>query len=307
MRAHAQRDSRKETREKQAQSFITIAVSIEGLPQFAKNKPIVIRCCEGNQRIKWLSLTVSQRCCGQKPSGARRSNEHWNIPAGFVVPGEVLNYNPDDPTSSTVIDPTLCIKDVFKPGFNECIVRLGSDFGRDYLAKQRISAFGVPSNYLSPFAQRAFYSTTATKLQNYDALKERVEKNEEEQRSLVTRWELSHAQRHKTTRQDVEVSKFRMVMLDQSGFGGDYEHQQGGMGVLGVVEQAIVLNQAVEVAFQQMSMCRLGQIPADEQKSLKHTVNHWLDMVDNAFKFYSGMYSIGMPINTHAQFRYLQY
>jgi hypothetical protein len=280
---------RQRRQKKAAQDFITILATVEGLPQLAKAKPIEVRCCEGNQLIKWLSLTVSQRCCSQKPSGARRSYERSRTGNGFVVPGEVLACDADDPGVLSVVDPRLPIKEVFKPGHNKCIVRLGPTFGHDCLAKQNISAFGVPSTYLSPFAQRAFYSVTADKLQNYDALKERVEKKEEECNKLVTRWELERSLQKSFSQVDVDASKFRVAMVDQSGFAGDIEHRRGSMNVPDSAEQNLVLLETVEIAFEQMSMCRNDLISAADRKSLKHAVAEWLNLVDNVFKFYSGM------------------
>jgi hypothetical protein len=205
------------------------------------------------------------------------------------VPGEVLALDAEDPTALCVVDPKAHIKDVFRPGKNECIVRLGCEFGRDCLAKQDISAFGVPKTYLSPFAQRAFYSITANKLQNYDALKERVEKKEEEDKALVTRWELERSLHTKVTEEDVEASKFRAMMSDQSGFSGDMKHRKGSMGVANSAEQSILLLTSVQASFMQMTMCRQGLINATERQALKLEIVEWLDVIDNVFKFYSGM------------------
>jgi hypothetical protein len=273
--------ARAEKRAKKKQNFITIAVTVEGMPRLAKAKPIEIKCCDGNQLVKWLALTVSQRIAGQKASGARRSHEHFNRTRGFIVPGEVVHYDEDQDGYGAVIDPKCQIKDVFKPGMNRCFVHLGPKFGRDCLPKQEISAFGVPKTYLSPFAQRAFYSITSSTLQKYDALKERVEKKEEEENSLVTRWEVQRASGKKQmTQEDVEASKFKAVMSDQSGFGASKDTH---------IDDIVALALVVDSAFQQMSMCRLGQITAADQTALKVTVVKWLDMIDNVFKFYSGM------------------
>jgi hypothetical protein len=180
------------------------------------------------------------------------------------------------------MDPQLRVKDVFKPGGssqNKCIVDLGATFGRDCLPKQQISAFGVPKTYMSPFAQRAFYSVGTSKLKNYDAFKERVEKNVEEQQLLVTRWEADRLFGKKVvSKADVRAAKFKAVMADQTGFSGD---------VTDLEDDAEAGILATETAFQQMSMCRHHQISSADKQALKKVVVKWLDMVDNVFKFYA--------------------
>jgi hypothetical protein len=276
--------ARAERRAQRTKNYITISVTVDGVPQLDKAKPITVKCCEGNQLVKWLSLTVSQRVCGQKPSGARRSHEHFRSRGGFVVPGEVLTYDSSVPTGyGSVIDPKCKIRDVFQPGHNKCFVRLGPTYGRDCLAKQEISAFGVPKTYLSPFAQRAFYSVTSETLQNYDALKERVEKKEEEQNALVTRWEVGRALcgKKKVTEQDVEASRYKAVMADQAGYGGE---DGGSMADTG--EQAMAMLLAVDSAFSMMSMCRLEEISTTDRNLLKTAVIQWLgEMICLDFHF----------------------
>jgi hypothetical protein len=206
----------------------------------------------------------------------------------MLVPGEVLAYeNADDPTSLEVVDPMLLIKDVFEPGGgNACVVRLGPTFGRDFQPKQSISAFGVPTTYLSPFAQKAFYTTTAAKLQNYDALKERVEKKVEEQQALVSRYELAYLQKKRATQEDVDANKYRRTMATQSAFDGGNGLDGG---VRAVALELMAVSNAVDASFDQMSMCRLSQIKSAEKQELKKVVVHWMSLVDNVFKFYSGL------------------
>ena len=194
----------------------------------------------------------------QKPSGARRTREHFKVGfhKGTIVPGEVVS------AEGEVIDPAVKIRDVFAPGHNECIVRFGPTFGADCGIKQPIAAFGLPKAYFSPFAQRAFYSQTATSLKQYDALKERVENKVEEQNNLVTRWELGRNKGKKQmSQEDVMAANFKKVMADQTGFGDD--------DVLNAADAAIAIQLAVGESFRQMSMCRNNEISVADQDSLK--------------------------------------
>ena len=197
--------------------FITVNVTVQGLPKMARIRPLKIECSYGKQLIKWLSLTVSQRLANQKPSGMRRARERFNIGgpgrAACLVPGEVFN------AEGEVLDPTLKLSDVFTPGDNECFVRFGQTFDNDCGAKQEISDFGVPKTYLSPFAQKAFYPETASALSKYDALRERVENKISEHQGLVTRWESTRSRgTNMPTHEDVMAANFKAVMADQSGF-----------------------------------------------------------------------------------------
>jgi hypothetical protein len=259
--------------------FISVCVTVQNLPKQAQIKPLVIHCCEGNQLIKWLSLTVSTRISSYKPCGGRRTRERFKVGTnsrdGFMVPGEVVS------TDDELIDPSLKIKDVFRPGQNECFIRLGPTVGSDCFAKQEISAFGVPKAYMSPFAQRAFYPRTAASLTKYDALKERVEKKAEDLASMKTRWELRSGGKQQITEEDVMAANFKKVMSDQSGFGEEASLEDA-------EEVAALLALTVDQSFQQMSMCRLKQISMEDQALLKEKVISWLDLIDNVFKFYSG-------------------
>jgi hypothetical protein len=268
-KARARRDERKK-------HFIRLRVNIGGLPDHAKVEPIDVPCGEGQQLIKWLSLTVTQRLSNSKPSGAMRAREGNKLHArgGFAVPGEVLD------TSGDVIDPHLPINAVFKNG-DECFVSFGAKFTADCQVKQEISAFGVPQNYMSPFAQRAFYPNTSQSFKQYDALKERVEIEKAEEASLVSRWEEKMSA--KPSQEEVMAANFRLIMVDNAGFGDD-DDQTG--------QQLRELN--VEETWLRMNMVKLGEVPKEEAAQLQAHLVTWIDLVDNVFKYYTAL-EVGPP------------
>jgi hypothetical protein len=271
----ARRKRQRARRDEKKKNFIRLKVNVGGLPDHAQIEPIEIPCGEGRQLIKWLALTVTQRLSNSKPSGAQRARETNKLHArgGFAVPGEVLD------SKGELIDPQLPINEVFKNG-DECFVSFGAKFATDCKVAANIASFGIPSQYMSPFAQRAFYPNTSESFKQYDALKERVEIEKKEEASLVSRWESKIAQ--KPSHEEVMAAHFRLVMVDNAGFDDDD------------ASAATLRELNVDEIWSRMNMVKLGEVPKEQADQLKSTLVDWIELADNVFKYYTAL-EVGPP------------
>lgn len=235
-------------RKKAKAKVIKLRVEVEDL-----GETFVIACGLGQQNIKWLALVVSQRIGNTAPKGARRSKDSrlnkFNTHSSSLVPGEILINN-------VVADPLMSIKEAvsahnahgagdgemprvsvrfFEPGAASRRPRTPKgptplSTGLDMVQYHHMG--GVPSQYFSPFAQRAFYTKQTVSLTKQKALTDHLGHRLYDDEHITTRYERTVAARRerrgeavrKVGRADVMASRYRTYMATQS----DLHMSQGG-------------------------------------------------------------------------------
>jgi hypothetical protein len=113
---------------------------------------MTINCGAGNQTLKWLGTTVSQRAVSTQPRGVQRSCERSPMRGGFTPPGAVSMVGPVT-GEMTVLDPHVKIKDVFQDG-DTAFVDLQGSFTKKWVAELSVDE-GKPCHTL-------FYRTAHT-------------------------------------------------------------------------------------------------------------------------------------------------
>jgi hypothetical protein len=187
-------------------------VEIKGTPQVERLTRVP--CGVGNQRVSWLALVVAQRVSNRLPRGMRRSyeHEHSGIRGGLILPGEISN------SVGQTIDPHLLISQAFKDG-DTCYMRLGASFSGDGAARAKTLAHGIPSNYVSPFNQRAYYPTMASSINSSAAMQQRavdISKREGQTVSMCERV-LEKRRGHGVDNEEaVLAAKFRLLMCESN-------------------------------------------------------------------------------------------
>jgi hypothetical protein len=226
------------------QQNIRLRVQLVGMLQKSE---IAVPCGEGNQTIKWLALAVGQRISSQLPQGARRSYEHsvGGIRGGFVVPGEIV-------CNGVALDPSSTIKAVFEDG-ETCTYRPGASFSGNSVPNNKPHTCGLPSTYLSPFAQEAFYPNTKSSIKKSREMYQRPK-----MATPTSRYE-ERIQRNRVTEDDVLAARFRIVMTSQAEFSETYSgkakqesQSENGAGAEGEGKELASL--AVENMFDQLDI-----------------------------------------------------
>jgi hypothetical protein len=211
----------------------------------------------------------------------RRSYEHEfsGIRGGFLQPGEITKKG------GQVVDPRLIISQAFKDG-DTCYMRFGASFQNDSKATAKIVAHGVPSNYISPFNQRAYYPTIASSVNCSGALQQRA--------ALITQNNLvvsrcerllhkKHVQRGeiRASEEELLAAKFRILMN-----GGDLEfdentdHDLDGDGVTDADEMRL---QAAQMEYAKFRMPELNE----ERDAIVLVLQKHLNMLNDVFQYFA--------------------
>jgi hypothetical protein len=262
-----------------ADPTIRVHVEITGTPQREK---ISICCGPGAQKVSWLALTVSQRVSNRLPRGMRRTYEHEfsGIRGGFMMPGEITM------SGGKVVDPQLTVKQAFIDG-DTCYMRFGASFKGNSTAQSKVVAHGIPSTYISPFNQRAFYPTIASSVNCSGALQQRAALiNRQDQ--VVSRCERLLHKKHlisgekKATEEEVMAAKFRMLMG-----GGDLEFDEYADEDLDGDGVSDADGMRLQAARQLFDRFQIKEMKEEEKEEVVAVLSKHLGQLNDVFQYFS--------------------